>query len=137
MSAIRIYKEDEPEYKLLQDFCSYLNGHTTDRYRFYLKNILFDAGQNWWYTAVISEDMACEKDSILRTWQTCTPTCYNMVLKGQDYFAAAATDIFEVKSYTNPPKSVYDLSCVDECFGGSLVINDRESESFEPELELE
>lgn len=121
MSAIRIYKEDEPEYRLLQDFCDYLNKHTTDRYRFFMRNILFDAGQDWWYTAILSEDTAIEGGSILRTWQTCTPACYALILQGREYFSEAAKDVFKIHTFTNPPKSMYDLTCVSREFGGSAL----------------
>lgn len=121
MSAIRIYEEDEPEYKLLRDFCDYLNDATTDRYRFFMRNILFDAGQNWWYTAVISEDTAMEAGSILQTWQTCTPACYALIMQGREYFSEAAKDVFKIHSFTNPPSSTYDLTCVSQKFGGSAL----------------
>ena len=136
MSDIRIYSPDEPEYKLLQSFCDYLNEHTNDRYRFYLDNILFDAGTNWYYTAIITEDTEREQGSVLRSWQTVTPRTYVTILQGEEYFQLAAQDVFEVHTYTNPPSSAYDLSCVNMEVGGYLKMHDS-PESEKDEIELD
>lgn len=133
---IRIYNENEPQYKLLQDFCDYLNAHTTDRYNFYLKNMLFDGGSNWYYTAIITEDNNIEEGSLLHIWQTCTPKTYETILQGEEYFNLAAHDVFEIHEWTNPPASSYDLTQVDEELGGYLKLQDN-PESEKDEIELD
>ena len=135
MSDIRIYSPDEPEYKLLQSFCDYLNEHTNDRYRFYLDNILFDAGTDQYYTAIITEDTEREQVSVLRSWQAVTPRTYVTILQGEEYFQLAAQDVFEVHTYTNPPSSAYDLSCVN--MEGTAMFSQRENTAKEEAEEEE
>lgn len=128
---IRIYNENEPQYKLLQGFANYLNVHTTERYNFRLENMLFDGGTCSYYTGITTEDTKTGD-----MWQTCTPKAYVTVLQGEEYFNLAAHDVFEIHEWTNPPASSYDLKMVDEEVGGYLKMHGSpESEKDEKNLE--
>ena len=89
---IRIYDRNSEEYGTLKAFCEYLN-RLTDRYYFHLKNTMFDIGQDWVYTAILTTDRT-DSSSVTGTWQTCDAKNYIMVLDKK--FKEAAMDIFRI-----------------------------------------
>lgn len=117
ISKLRVYEVTEPEYKLLQGFCSYMNKLSSD-YSFYLKTAVLDGHTGTKYTAV----MVMDEDK--NEWEALTPTSYVTVLQGREYFDLAAHDILD-----NPNAAVlYNRNC----FSDELY--DKEAEESDLEL---
>lgn len=75
MGKIRIYDRNEIEFARLKTFANMVNEKTT---KFFVetKNIYFDFGQDWRYTALVTEDLK-EAD---RTWQSVNPRDYEAII---------------------------------------------------------
>lgn len=83
MSLIRVYDEKEIEYRKLQFFCDVCNNELINwgahKYVF-IRECYFDLGQDWKYTALITEDFA--KYS---TWQSVCPRDYEAIVSSDSF----------------------------------------------------
>lgn len=114
---LRVYEVTEPEYELLQGFCSYMNDNCDGSYSFYLDIAVLDNHKDTKYTAVMVSDG-------VNKWQALTPAAYVTVLQGEEYFNLAAHDILD-----NPNAAVlYNRNC----FSDELY--DKEAEEADLEL---
>lgn len=86
--VLRTYSKDSKEYKALQKFCDELNSKST-KTKYYLKDIYFDYGQNWMYTAIIAD--SSDENSVSGTWQAVTPREYEKII----YNNGKADDVLE------------------------------------------
>lgn len=113
---LRVYEVTEPEYELLQDFCSYMNDNCDGSYSFYLDIAVLDNHTDTKYTAVMVSDG-------VNKWQALTPAAYVTVLQGEEYFNLAAHDILD-----NPNAAVlYNRNC----FSDELYDKEAEEADFE------
>lgn len=113
---LRVYEVTEPEYELLQGFCSYMNDNCDGSYSFYLDIAVLDNHTDTKYTAVMVSDG-------VNKWQALTPAAYVTVLQGEEYFNLAAHDILD-----NPNAAVlYNRNC----FSDELYDKEAEEADFE------
>ena len=75
MDNIRVYEKNERQYKVLKMFAEMVNDNLTDGY-LTLENIYFDMGQNWKYTALITN----KEDGLFNSWQSFCPRDYELIL---------------------------------------------------------
>lgn len=83
MSMIREYNVDTVEYQKLRLFAEICNREFLEaRSKFYVsvESTYFDYGQNWKYTALITEDFM--RDS---TWQSICPRDYEKILSSDSF----------------------------------------------------
>lgn len=103
MSAkLKVYNEQETEYKLLQEFCRYMNNYCSD-YNFFLRTAVLDGHTGTKYTAV----MVMDED--LNEWEALTPASYVTVLQGREYFDLAVHDLLTAPE----TEMLYNLECFD------------------------
>lgn len=79
MSLIRTYEKNETEYQTLQLFATMVNRIALEeKVAIYMdiKDVYFDFGQDWLYTALITEDLRNGT-----TWQSLCPSDYELILK--------------------------------------------------------
>lgn len=72
MGNIRIYKEDEKQYRTLKLFAEMVTDFSKTA-TMKVENIYFDMGQNWWYSALVTYK---DNDS----WQSFCPRDYELIL---------------------------------------------------------
>lgn len=84
---IRIYKPDEIESVKIATFVALVNtklkwnkSDASDKYMLSIKNLLFDAGQNWEYTAVTLIDLTKDEDSCLYECHALCPRDYKFLI---------------------------------------------------------
>lgn len=76
MSVIRVYRQDEREYRKLQTLADMLNAYT-DTARYKLETTYFDYGQNWLYTS-----LNADAGDLWGSYQALNPRLYEMVVLG-------------------------------------------------------
>lgn len=74
MSNIRIYKEDEKQYRTLKLFAEMVNDFSKT-VTMKVENIYFDMGQNWWYSALVTYKKGTDD-----SWQSFCPRDYELIL---------------------------------------------------------
>lgn len=75
MNNIRVYEKNERQYKVLKMFAEMVNDNLTDGH-LTVENIYFDMGQNWKYTALITN----KEDGLFGSWQSFCPRDYELIL---------------------------------------------------------
>ena len=106
MSAIRIYKSNEPEairLNLFADFCNALyKAHKTNE-EIKVEEIYFDFGQNWMYTALVTYDYDGKS-----SWQTVGPRDYEIIIN-----CTNEADLFRYADYYVTARIDCDAVCID------------------------
>lgn len=93
--CIRVYKPTEIEFQKLNMFANFVNGllieyDEQNDTSFNIKNqlsvedLLFDAGQNWMYTAVVSTNLL--EHGILRSMHALNPADYKFLIESCNTF---------------------------------------------------
>ena len=78
MEPIRIYSENSPELNKLKLACYELERLSKHGTVYTVKNIYFDVGQNWMYSAIIANS----RDGA--SWQAVCPRDYERILYADD-----------------------------------------------------
>lgn len=107
MSLIRVHKLGSAEYGKLKFFAEVANRQFLEMRRgFYIdiKDIYFDYGQNWMYTALITERFSDDS-----TWQSLCPRDYENVVASDSFSEIEAWAIYYATEVANGKISV-DLS---------------------------
>ena len=82
MELIKIYERDSKEYKKLEQACKLFTAMSPNGSEYKLKNIYFDLGLNWMYTAIVTY---C-KDG--ESFQALSPVEYEKILTTDDVMMA-------------------------------------------------
>lgn len=83
MSVIRIYNANEVEWSKLQLFCSMCNKILMENKAHkmvYVEECYFDFGQDWKYTALITEDFTTDSK-----WQSVNPRDYGNIVTSDSF----------------------------------------------------
>lgn len=87
-NAIRIYKPHEIEYAKILTFVNLVNNKlqenksdASNKYMLSVKNLLFDAGQNWEYTAVTQINLTEDENSCLYECHALCPRDYKFLVE--------------------------------------------------------
>lgn len=75
------FNPNSAEYDSLQRLRDKLNS-ISERIKYKIETIYFDAGQNWLYTTLIAYDTQCLANDILSSWQALTPNDQKTALFG-------------------------------------------------------
>lgn len=75
-NLIKCYNEDSVEFLKLKIFRDVANKILLqNNYGMHIKDIYFDYGQDWWYTALITKNLSTES-----SWQSFCPRDYELIV---------------------------------------------------------
>lgn len=74
---ITVWPKTSNEYKRLSEFAEICTNNSPLKYKYYVDETLFDAGQNWAWTTIIGDKC---NSSFINTWQILCPKDLDYIL---------------------------------------------------------